>query len=191
MLLAHASCRSHNFGTLHGPMDSAELSTVSAHTDCVQVSLHRSHATLVSLQFQFEEATCLLPIYAPPHQQGAHWAPGKLVLWPPCLMVCTPVQDTVTWKQDPNSWRPCVLNTCTPSVRCTEVSGWPVEAPTNCPQGPMQCWAHLACMHSPSALCLLPAGIMLQPCTSTTFLPAGAPHRGCGSKGPQRASKLS
>ena len=51
MLLAHASCRSHSFGTLHGPMDSAELSTVTAQIDCIQVFLYRSHATSVSILF--------------------------------------------------------------------------------------------------------------------------------------------
>ena len=83
MLLARALCRSHNFGTLHGPMHSAD------ETDCVQVFLYRSHATSVSLQFSQLSGVAVL-----------------------CL-------------------RPLQKATC-----CFESH-------------------HLACMHSPSAFCLL------------------------------------
>ena len=64
MLLTHASCRSHNFGTLHGPMNSAELSTVTAHADCTQV--FRSHATSVSLQFSHPISNSWCQLYFTP-----------------------------------------------------------------------------------------------------------------------------
>ena len=48
MLLAHASCRSHSFGTMNGLMDSAEPSTAAAYINCMLVFPHKSHATSVS-----------------------------------------------------------------------------------------------------------------------------------------------
>ena len=94
----------------------------------------------------------------------------------PCGLHPSTGYNNVKWQQDPdfNSGAHMYLEPARPPVRR---SGWPVEAPTNWPQGPMPCWECLirsACIYRLHSACCLPESCCsLAHCSwSTIHLPA-------------------
>ena len=142
MLVAHASCRSHSFGTLHGPMESAELSTVTAlHTGIpVQVShkvCFKSRCTVSRATTEGKWPT-LVVCSTLAHPQ----APGELALslW----SAPSTGLNHVTWNHVAH-------------VYLAPVPPPAPQAPTNWSQAPMPCWE---CLIWPTHRLRL-----LQPCT--------------------------